>query len=122
MSRSVAVKYARIYAKELGIDGLFNAKGVDDNTAYNAFCQFMGDRANEESSTYWNISHQLYLWHSLASVRKMEHSWGFGIRPPKSAVDLMVYGYRNGSTSPKFKGTYKEYQYEKATPPIKGKD
>lgn len=109
MSRAIAVKYAKVYAKEIGIEGDYGASGVDDNTAYNAFCEFMSNRGNENTATYLNIAHQLYMWYSIATVRKAEHAWGFGVRPPKIDVDLMVYGYENGSTLPKFKGEKRTY-------------
>jgi hypothetical protein len=104
MSRALAIKYARSYANEIGISGEnFGARGVDDNTAYNAFCAYMSNPINQDKATYWNISHDLYMWHSLAAIRKAEYSWGFGVRPTKEFVELIQYGYQNGSTLPKFK-------------------
>jgi hypothetical protein len=49
------------------------------------------------------------MWHSIASVRSMERSWGFGVRPPKPVVDLLVSGYKNGSTLPNFQADKLEY-------------
>lgn len=110
MSRKLAVKYARVFAEDMGIVGDFGPSGVDENTAYNAFCKFMSNKDNHETSAYLNISHDLYLWHSVASIRKAEQSWGFGVRPNKMFADLIVHGYENGSTLPKFKGDKKKYE------------
>ena len=61
MSRSLAIKYAKSFAKDLGIEGEYGATGVDDNTAYNAFCKFMSNRGNENTGAYRNIAYELYF-------------------------------------------------------------
>lgn len=105
-SGRLATKYGKAYADKLGIKGEFGTQGVDDVTARNAFHVFMTDPRNEETSTYANIAHQLYFFHSLADVRALEYWLGYGIRPPQHYVDLVIYGLENGSTLPNFRRSY----------------
>ena len=102
-SGRLATKYGKIYADKLGIEGDFGTKGVDDITARNAFHKFMTNPDNRETGLYWNISHQLYFWHSLADVRSLEHWLQCGIRPTKDYFYLIDLAYKEGSSLPKFK-------------------
>lgn len=112
MSLAIARKYGRVFAKELGVTGSFGAEGISDFDAQKTFCIFMSDPANQDTATYWNISHQIYMWHSIASIRSLERKIGFGIRPMKIDVDLMVHAYEKGtiSGSPKFINNPRQYK------------
>lgn len=109
-SGKLATKYGKSFADKLGITGEFGVEGVDDVTARNAFHKFMSNPDNENTGTYAQITHELFFWHSLSEVRKLEHWLGFGIRPPKHYVDLVVYGYEKGSTLPKYKSKRLKYE------------